>query len=250
MARPLRLRRLDKEASMTGGLNVAGRAMSNFAARHDVIANNLANVSTPGFARRDTFVERLSAVDAAPFEGPRIETRVDFTAGPPVLTGNPLDLSLEGSGFFSVATDQGERFSRVASLRTDADGILRTLEGNAVRGENGHLFVDGGLVSVEKDGSVLVDGSFLDRLKITTFASGDDITQESAGLFASKPGHGPNLAMDRPIVHSGQLEGSAVSPVSELVQMIAAMRSYEAASSAVRATDSTIDRAVNDIARI
>jgi flagellar basal-body rod protein FlgG len=103
---------------------------------------------------------------------------------------------------------------------------------------------------VEKDGSVLVDGSFLDRLKITTFASGDDITQESAGLFASKPGHGPNLAMDRPIVHSGQLEGSAVSPVSELVQMIAAMRSYEAASSAVRATDSTIDRAVNDIARI
>lgn len=235
---------------MTGGLNVAGRAMSNFAARHDVIANNLANVSTPGFARRDTFVERLSAVDTDPFEGPRIETRVDFTAGPPVLTGNPLDLSLEGTGFFSVATEQGERFSRVASLRTDADGLLRTLEGNPILGENGQLFIGDGVVSIEKDGSVLVNGSFLDRLKLSTFASGADITQESAGLFSVKPGHKPNFTIDRPIVHSGQLEGSSVSPVSELVQMITAMRSYEAASSAVRATDATIDRAVNDIARI
>ena len=235
---------------MTGGLNVAGRAMTNFASRHDVIANNLANVSTPGFARRDTFVERLAAVESAPFEGPRVVTRVDFTAGPPMLTGNPLDLALEGSGFFTVNTGHGDRYSRVTSLRTDAEGILRTPEGHAVVGENGHLFVGDGVVSVEKDGSILVNGTFLDRLQLATFASGTDLVQEAGGIYAIARGRASDPTMPRPIVHTGQLEGSSVSPIAELVQMIAAMRSYEAASSAVRATDNTIDRAVNDIARV
>ena len=79
---------------MTGGLRIAGAAMANFSARHDVISNNLANVSTPGFARQDTFVERLGELTAEPFRLPEVQTRTDFeTPGPPILTGNHLDLS-------------------------------------------------------------------------------------------------------------------------------------------------------------
>jgi len=235
---------------MTGGLRVAGSAMSNFATRHDVISNNLANVSTPGFARQDTRVSRSASVEERPFEVPEVTTRTTFEAGAPVFTGNPLDLSLEGTGFFTLGTDAGERYARVASLHADADGLLRDAQGNLVLGENGVLYVGDGQVVVEKDGAVLVDGAVLDRLRLTTFAHGNAIERGAGGLYSLRPGFRPDETLARPEIHTGQLEGSAVEPVPELVRMIQALRSYEAAASALRATDHTLDRAVNDIARV
>jgi flagellar basal-body rod protein FlgF len=235
---------------MTGGLRVAGSAMSNFAARHDVISNNLANVSTPGFARQDTFVRRNASTAEQPFEVPQVVTRTDFDAGAPVFTGNPLDLSLEGTGFFTVATPTGERYSRVACLHADPEGFLTDADGNLVLGENGVLQVGDGDLSIEKDGSILLNGAFLDRLRLTTFAQGDAIERGAGGLYQVRPGFRADATLPRPEVHTGELEGSAVEPVPELVRMIQALRSYEAAASALRATDATLDRAVNDIARI
>lgn len=236
---------------MVGGLRVAGSAMSNFATRHDVISNNLANVSTPGFARQDTLVRRNEALDTRPFEVPEVSTRTDFRAGAPILTGNPLDLTLEGTGFFTVLTPDGEeRFTRVASLRPDADGFLRDAEGNAVLGENGVLHVGDADLLVEKDGTIVAADDVLDRLKITTFRSGDALQRDAGGLYRAREGFTPDESLARPEVHTGQLEGSAVEPVPELVRMIQAMRSYEAAASALKATDATLDRAVNDIARV
>ncbi len=235
---------------MTGGLRIAGAAMTNFARRHDVIANNLANVSTPGFARQDTFVQRLEKAGTAPFEAPSLRTRTDFTAGPPILTGNPMDLALEGTGFFTLLGDEGQMFSRVASLHVDSDGFLRDGYGNAVMGENGLLHVGDSQLVVEKDGSILADGRFLDRLQLTTFASGDAIERGPSGMYTLRKGHAPDKSLARPVVHTGQIEGSSVQPVTELVRMIQALRSYEAASSALRATDATLQRAVNDIARV
>ena len=74
---------------MTGGMRVAGAAMSLFAARHDVISHNLANVSTPGYARQDTFLSRLEPAGAAPFQAPVLGGRIAFESGPPILTGVP-----------------------------------------------------------------------------------------------------------------------------------------------------------------
>jgi flagellar basal-body rod protein FlgG len=235
---------------MTGGLTVTGRAMVNFATRHDVIAHNLANVSTPAFAREDTFLERLETAAEDRVSAPAIRTRTDFTPGPPVLTGNPLDLSLEGSGFFTVSTPDGPRFTRDGSLAVDRDGFLRTRDGEFILGENGILHVGDKAVTVHKDGAVYADETMIDRLKLVTFASGDQLKRETGGLYAALPGVKPETTLLRPTVHVGQLEGSAVQPVTELVRLIEAMRSYEAASRAVRATDRTLDRAVNDIARI
>jgi flagellar basal-body rod protein FlgG len=235
---------------MTGGLHVAGRAMSNFAARHDVISNNLANASTPGFAREDTFLERLEAEGAKPFTGPRVETRTVFVPGDPILTERPLDLLLEGSGFFTVHTARGERYSRLGSLQVDRDGYVRSSDGHLVLGENGLLHVGDRSVTVEKDGSILAAGTFLDRLRITTFARADDLERESGGLYAPRPGRRPDPSLPRPDLQIGQLEGSSVRPIAELVRMIEAVRSYATAARAVRATDNTLQRAVNDIARI
>jgi flagellar basal-body rod protein FlgG len=230
-------------------MRIAGAALAAYAARHDVIANNLANVSTPGFARQDTFFHTVASA-GSPFRAPELGTRTVFEAGPPILTGNPLDLSLEGAGFFTVRTPEGIRYTRVGSLRVDAEGILRTPEGYAVLGENGLMEVGEGPVTIEKDGTVLVKGVVLDRLRLATFARGDDLERGPGGLYAARPGRRPDPRLERPIVHSGQIEGSSVSPVGELVEMLEALRAYEAAVAALRATDRTLDRAVNDIARI
>jgi flagellar basal body rod protein FlgG len=224
--------------------------MGNYSARHDVISHNLANVSTAGFARQDTFLEKLAAVSGDPFAGPIVHARTEMRGGPPLLTDNPLDLSLEGSGFFVLQTAKGDRLSRIAELRVNSEGFLIDGGGHPVLGENGVLQVGEGRVQIEPDGSVLIDGTALDRLRLLTFASGDDVHREPEGLWSVRPGRFPTERMERPVVRSGQIEGSAVEPISELVGMIQALRAYEAAASAVRATDRTLERAVNDIARI
>jgi flagellar basal-body rod protein FlgG len=235
---------------MTSGLRVAARAMANCASQHDVIAHNLANVSTPGVARQETFVQALAAASGGEITAPEVITRTNFTPGPPVVTGNILDLSLEGSGFFTINTDAGVRYTRDGAFRVDSEGLLRSRAGHLVLGENGALFVGDRRVTIEKDGSVFAGDVLLDRLKLTTFASGEQLEREGGGLYLAKPGMRPTDALPRPIVHSGQIEGSAVEPVTELVRMIEALRSYEAAARVVTATDATLSRAVNDIARI
>ncbi len=235
---------------MTGGLHAAGSAMASFATRHDVISNNLANVSTAGFAREDTFLVREEALEAAPFKAPEVRTRTSLEAGPPILTGNPLDLTLEGPGFFTLSADGGTRYTRSVSLHVDPEGFLRDDAGHAVLGENGLLFVGTGIPSIEGDGTVLVDGEPLDRLALAVFAQGDDVQRSPGGLYAAAAGRKPDPERMRPLVHGGQIEGSSVQAIPELVQMIEALRAYEAAASAVRANDTTLQRAVNDIARV
>jgi len=235
---------------MTGGLRVAGQAMKNYGARHEIISNNLANVSTDGYARQDSLFERVVADAKDPLAAPIVHTRNDFTPGPPVLTGRSLDLSLEGSGFFAVATERGERYTRHGSLAIDAQGMLRDAEGHLVLGANGYLHVGDKPVFIESDGAVIVEGELLDTLKLATFANGSDLVREEGGLYTPRTGVKPNLVMEQPLIHTGQLEGSSVQPVNELVRMIAAMRSYEAAAAAVKSTDRTVEAAVNEIAKL
>ncbi|HET9887021.1 MAG TPA: flagellar hook basal-body protein, partial [bacterium] len=193
---------------------------------------------------------RMADAAKEPLSVPEVQTRTDFTAGPPIVTQRPLDLSLDGAGFFAVSTNRGERYTRVASLSVDADGMLRDSTGNLMLGEHGMLFVGDKPVFIDSDGVVTVDDTVLDRLKLVSFVSGDQLVNESGGLYAAQGGAVPDSSVERPYVNAGQLEGSSVEPVSELVQMITALRSYEAAAAAVHSTDRTVELAVNEIAKV
>ena len=202
--------------------------------RQDTLANNIANVSTPGFRAE------LQAFRAVPVEGSGASTRVyaletttgyDASAGPVTATGRNLDVAVKGNSWLTVqALDGTEAYTRGGSLEVSNDGTLTTRGGLPVLGDGGPLQVPpNSAVSIGADGTVSATGSdgknsAIGKLKLVTpeapLKRGDD------GLFRAADG---NLnADDTARVQDGALEGSNVSAVESMVAMIAAARQFEA----------------------
>ncbi|MEP7100296.1 MAG: flagellar basal-body rod protein FlgF [Burkholderiales bacterium] len=202
--------------------------------RQDVLANNVANVSTPGFRAE------LQAFRAVPVQGSGASTRVysletttgyDSTPGVVAATGRNLDVAVKGNSWLSVqALDGTEAYTRGGSLEVSNDGTLTTRSGLPVLGDGGPLQVPpNAAVSIGADGTVSAKGTdgkntAIGKLKLVTpeapMKRGDD------GLFRAADG---NLnADDTARVQDGALEGSNVSAVEAMVSMIAAARQFEA----------------------
>ena len=202
--------------------------------RQETLANNLANASTTGFRAE------LAAFRAVPVEGSGASTRVyalestvgyDATPGQIAATGRNLDVAMRGGAWLAVqARDGTEAYVRGGSLDVDADGMLVTTSGLQVLGDGGPIQIPRDTqVAIAADGTVsAVDSqgrsSSLGRLKLVTpeapLVRGDD------GLFRGGEG---DLAADATArLQDGALEGSNVSTVETMVQMIAAARQFEA----------------------
>ncbi|MGY4829985.1 flagellar basal-body rod protein FlgF [Sphaerotilaceae bacterium SBD11-9] len=203
--------------------------------RQDTLANNLANVSTPGFRAE------LQAFRAVPVQGSGASTRVyalETTPGynpePGVITntGRNLDVAVRGNSWLSVqALDGTEAYTRGGALDLDAEGNLVTRGGLPVLGDGGPIQVPpDNEVSIGIDGTVSARSTItgktttLGKLKLVTpeapLQRGDD------GLFRGAEG---DLAADENArVQDGALEGSNVSAVETMVSMIAAARQFEA----------------------
>src|SRR6476659_6783108 len=182
--------------------------------RQETLANNLANVSTVGFRAE------LAAFRAVPVEGSGASTRVfalestpgyDASPGQVAATGRKLDVAMAGSAWLAVqGLDGTEAYTRFGALDVNAEGNLVTSSGLTVIG-------DGGPINLppEAEASIASDGS----------VSATD-TRGSDGLFRS--GDGDLSADPTARVQDGALEGSNVSAVETMVQMIAAARQFEA----------------------
>ena len=201
--------------------------------RQDTLANNLANVSTPGFRAE------LQAFRAVPVQGSGASTRVfaletttgyDATAGAITATGRNLDVAVKGNSWLTVqALDGTEAYTRGGSFEVSNDGTLTTRSGLPVMGDGGPLQVPpNSVVSIGSDGVVSVKGSdgkssAVGKLKLVTperpLQRGED------GLFRGADG---DLSADGAArVQDGALEGSNVGAVESMVSMISAARQFE-----------------------
>ena len=201
--------------------------------RQDVLANNLANVSTVGFRAE------LAAFRAVPVEGSGASTRVyalESTVGanhqPGVVqaTGRNLDVAMKGNAWLAVqAVDGTEAYTRHGALDVDSEGLLITRSGLPVQGDGGPINVPpNAQVMIGGDGTVTATSpggrpQAIGRLKLVTpeasLRRGDD------GLFRAAGGEldaDPNARLQ-----AEALEGSNVSPVESMVAMIAAARQFE-----------------------
>ncbi len=202
--------------------------------RQDTLANNLANVSTPGFRAE------LQAFRAVPVQGSGASTRVyaletttgyDASAGAITATGRDLDVAVKGNSWLTVqALDGTEAYTRGGSLEVSNDGTLTTRGGLPVMGDGGPLQVPpNAAVNIGADGTVSAKGTdgkntAIGKLKLVTPEA--PLQRGTDGLF--RGADGDLTADDTARVQDGALEGSNVSAVESMVAMIAAARQFEA----------------------
>ena len=226
----------------------------------DMISNNLANINTPGFKKDKMSFEGVMATATAAGTVPQSITSdpvlqkenvfIDYGSGPTSQSGNPLDLALEGDGFFAVTTPQGTAYTRQGNFRTGANGALVTIDGFPVQGANGTaITIQGSQIDIDSKGNVLVDGTPSGTLSIVDFNKPYALNKIGNALFVPEnPKVLPQAGTAQ--VQQGRIEGSNVDSITEMVQLIETNRYFEACSKVIKGFDDVTAKAANDIGKI
>lgn len=227
---------------LQGILNTA-RSLSYYTRKQEVTANNLANANSDAFK-----ADRVLAHGVGTASFPVPVQDIDLRQGTFRETARPLDLGLQGDGFFVVRTPQGDRLTRGGSFRLDAAGRLADTNGNLVMGEDGPLVLQGGTVEVQGDGSVLVDGANAGRLQIVNVDAPGKLLKEGFGRYV--PG-GPLRAAepDAARVRQGVVEEANLDPLLSMVDLVTIQRAYAANVDAMRAMDSVLGSVTTEVGK-
>ena len=268
---------------MSKGIYTAVSGAIAQSAKLDSIANNLANVNTPGFKRdAQLFKEYLTAYEKQPgtIEVPRIPasiesfydmqggdksyvdldgTYTDFQQGALKQTGNPLDVSIEGDGLFEVLAPEGIRLTRSGSFAIDPDGRLVTKQGFPILKDGGAgqdpatrtIKLNLSNVTVSASGEVFQDGQSAGRLSILRAGNKDALQKVGGSMYALRDGLDPDLRVATDAkVGQGYLEQSNVNIVREMTDMIAATRTFESTQKAIQAYDQMQGKVVNEVPKL
>ncbi len=225
--------------------------------RHEVLANNLANVSTPGFKRDDLTVLPEGTQAAAPGanvlalpSGGSLIQWTDFSQGFIQGTNRSLDAGINGPGFFVVQTEAGPRYTRAGAFNVGRDGVLVGPSGAPVLGSRGPIAVTSSRVSFGPGGEVLEGDHVVDTLRVVDFPRPYRLEKEGNGLWALvDPTVQPTPAKEYEVA-GGALEASNVGTVQSMVTMIEVLRTYEAAQRAMQAVEEANKLATSDIGRV
>lgn len=229
---------------MLRGLYAAATGMEAAAQAHEVTSRNLAHASVPGFRKALLSMESLPDPNSQDGQDNLNGTKVnapatDFTPGPLNQTGAPLDLALDGDGFFVINGPDGPLYTRSGTFQLDGSGQMVTPDGLPVKASGGTLTIPANTpaaqITVGPDGTVRVGKEEIGKLDIMAFADPQTLRSVGATLFQAPPDVVPQAANAR--VVQGAREMSNVSAVSELVNLIAAQRHYEMAQKAVSSMD-------------
>jgi flagellar basal-body rod protein FlgF len=226
----------------------------------DIIANNVANASTTGFKREgiefDTFLSRPAPNKTINFVTDRATYR-DTSTGSITPTGNPLDVAIQGSGYFAVHTpDSQTRYTRGGSFHLDPQGQLVTQAGLPVLTDSGAAFTIPNTVqniTITSDGyvSARVDKgtalSILGKIGVATFADEQAMQPLGNGLYTTT--QSPQPATDRAVLVQGSIEQSNVQPVSEMTDMIRISRSYQQATNLINQENERLTTAINILSK-
>ncbi len=198
----------------------------------DIIAHNLANVSTTGYKRRCSTFSSVLADQGGGEETGGAASSLDFAQGNLVETGRTLDVALYGKGFFVLETPDGPLYTRHGVFRANQNGQIVDSEGRSVAGAGGPLVVPNGIdvsrVTVSQDGRVIADGNLVGQFRIVQFGDKEN-TLEAAGFSCFRaPEDAPPTEAEDVVVKQGYQEASNVEMVDELVSMIMVSRMYEA----------------------
>ena len=221
--------------SLDSGYYAACSGLKTQSAALEIVANNVANVSTAGYRGQLPAFESLIAQTAGPAmngwerlaneQSMMNGTRLDLGEGNLERTGSPLNFAIEGPGFFAVQSKAGTAYTRNGSFHVSAAGQLVTAAGDAVVGETGPITIPSGEVSVSKDGTVSVNGAVAGKLRIIEFSTNTPLEPLGESYYSAPAKSAQPAAASS--VRQGMLESSNVSPVAAMVSLISAQRQAE-----------------------
>ena len=236
----------DNAAQVSASLNALTREF-------DLIAHNMANVSTAGFKRRcNSFTKALESQSSSQVGGASEEPSqgiFDFSQGGLVQTDRTLDFALYGKGFFVIESPDGPLYTRHGIFQTNQNGQLVDMSGQLVAGVNGPLIVppnvDVSEIRVTAGGQVIAGQASIGQFRIVEF--GDEEGQLVAtGLNCFRaPADVPPMDALNVTVQQGYKEASNVKLVDELVNMIVVSRLYEANMKTVTANKDNTSSAIS-----
>jgi len=220
--------------------------------RQDMLAENLANASTPGFKTQRLFTTLLresvrSGGDVAKDKAYGIYT--DFSQGPVDVTNRPLDFAINGEGFFAIETGMGEMYTRAGNFTLDEEGTLITSTGDAVQGTSGPITIESEDFTVSAEGKVLVQGAEIGAIKIVTFPDPADLVRRG-NYYASVGQAAKESEMIDTQLLQGALERANVNPVDEMVNMIAVHRGFETAQTTIKMQDDSAKKLIDNAGNV
>lgn len=258
----------------TIALQSAASGLNALNTRLDVIANNLANANTTGYkASRANFQDLLYVERAQPgvenangdqrptglYVGLGVKvsgTQVQFSQGSPIATDNPLDLMIEGAGFFQVAVDDdlggGIAYTRAGNFTLNADGEIVLANDQGRRLEPVIALDDDVLqIAIDRNGRIFVlrpgqtELEEVGQIETATFINPAGLRQIGENLFLESAASGPPITGEpgteaRGGIQQGMLESSNVDPTRELIELIRTQRSFELNSQSIRAADEAL----------
>ena len=210
--------------------------------RFETIANNMANSNTNGF-KKDiiSFSEALET---------QSNSSTDFSQGPLRFTGNDLDVALSSKGFFKIETPNGIRYTRDGAFSVNAEGFIVTGNGDTVLGQNGPITIEGGEVSIGRDGQVVVNNESLDKILVVDFDEPQLLRKEGWSCYSYQgENSGISTISDAEIQHK-YLESSNVNPMQETIEMIETYRAFESVQKAIQSIDALTNEMVNDYGQV
>jgi flagellar basal-body rod protein FlgG len=229
---------------MLEGLYAAASGMEAQQQQLDSIGNDLANASTTGYKAervgfRELLYNQVDIAGTATTQGAGAAAQSigrNQAQGSIQSTGDPLDLAIEGPGYFTVKRADGTvALTRDGSLQINARGQLTTAEGNLL---DPPISLPKGAapseVAISSDGTVHVGTKTIGKIALVDVASPDHLLAAGGNLFTTTASSGTPRPSARATIQQGALEGSNVDVGNDMVQMMGAQRSYQLESSAIQ----------------
>ncbi|MCC7408118.1 MAG: flagellar hook-basal body complex protein [Phycisphaeraceae bacterium] len=260
---------------MNYGLYLSASGVLTNLYRQDVITNNLANVTTPGFKpdiptirqREPESVEEglggdvsqrlLDRLGGGVFAGPQ---RMDMRVGEMTLTSNPLDLALDQENAFFVVRPAGAG-SDAASIRLSRDGRLGlSADGKLIQAASGAQVLDESdqpieldvnqTVAIDRQGHVMQGGAVVAKLGVVAAGDTSKLVKAGDNLLRFEDGKDGRRRIESPALRAGYIEGSGVDAIRELIKLTDTTRAIEANGNLIRYHDALMDKAVNTLGRV
>lgn len=225
---------------MSGLVDAAAAILGTSARRLEAAAQNIANVSTPGYKRR---LKAPALAGDGGYAATLARVRHDLGAGKLSQTDRPLDLAINGDGWFQLRQGDAILYSRQGSFRLQPDGTVTTANGAVLQQAGG-----GDLILGEEGVRIAADGTVFERdqpvARIGVFRAPDTATLDPVDGAAFRLTGDEATAVDTPQIRQGMIEASNVSVGDEMVTMMAAMRQAESGARLVQTWDELMGRAI------